>query len=207
MYKWGILCMLTALVVILAIQYYMFGTYEGYTDNVIPPTGPVMAAPAAGCPMALPAIDVSGIASAVVAALRGAIPAPASGSLSAAPVIDVSGITAAVTTLPPTMPADDASPETTAAIPAASKQEMSKMIRALQHTVRSEMRKGRMEQLAGTAATAQATPSTLQGVEYGNGGSASGCPSTDSSSAANPVDMSQYVRKDSIPCWNCALDY
>lgn len=22
-----------------------------------------------------------------------------------------------------------------------------------------------------------------------------------------PKDMNEYIRKDSIPCWNCALDY
>lgn len=170
MYKWGILCMLTALVAILAIQYYMF---EGFTD--VPPAAPGTSAPATGTPAT--AVDLSGAA-------------------------DLSGVTIS-------MPADDATPETTAAIPAAWKQEWSKMIRDLQQVVRSEIKKGRMEQLAAAApAAAAATPSTLQGVEYAGGGCANGIiQPSDGSSATKPVDMSQYVRKDSIPCWNCNLDY
>lgn len=172
MYKWGILCMLTALVAILAIQYYML---EGFT-GAVEPAAPGTSAPATGTPAT--AADLSG-------------------------ATDLSGVVAAIA-----MPADDASPETTAAIPAAWKQEWSKMIRDLQQVVRSEIKKGRMEQLAGQPAAAAATPSTLQGVEYAGGGCANGIiQSSDGSGAANPVDMSQYVRKDSIPCWNCNLDY
>lgn len=196
MYKWGILCMLTALVAILTIQYYMFE--EGFTDAMAsaipkngltvhsdgftnaPPAAPGTSAPATGTPAT--AADLSGTA-------------------------DLSGVTIS-------MPADDATPETTAAIPAAWKQEWSKMIRDLQQVVRSEIKKGRMEQLAAAApaAAAAATPSTLQGVEYAGGSVAGGCANgiiqpSNGSSTTNPVDMSQYVRKDSIPCWNCNLDY
>lgn len=175
MYKWGILCMLTTLVAILAVQYYMFE--EAFTN--VPPAAPgtndsnAVNAPATGTPAT--AADLSG-------------------------ATDVSGVTIS-------MPADDATPETTAAIPAAWKQEWSKMIRDLQQVVRSEIKKGRMEQRLPSQAAA-ATPSTLQGVEYANGGCANGIiQPSDGSSATKPVDMSQYVRKDSIPCWNCNLDY
>jgi hypothetical protein len=33
------------------------------------------------------------------------------------------------------------------------------------------------------------------------------CPSNKDGSCPSMPDMSQYIRKDAIPCWNCALDY
>ena len=157
--------MLTALVAILAIQYYMF---EGFTNAVASPTV-AAAAPASGNPAVAP------------------------------PVTDVSGLLSALAA--PAMPADDATPETTAAGPAAWKQEWSKMLRDIQDVVRGEIRQARMAPVVNGAAnganakadgSGAATPATLQGLEH---------------SANCEKDMSQYVRKDSIPCWNCTLDY
>lgn len=168
MYKWGILCMLTALVAILATQYYMF---EGFTDVASSATV-AAAAPASGSP------------------------ASAADGSSAANLTDVSGAAAALTAAmaSPAMPADDATPETTAAGPAAWKQQWSKMLRDIQDIVRGEIRQARMAPVVNGAGSgaANSTPATLQGLEH---------------NANCEKDMSQYVRKDSIPCWNCTLDY
>ena len=174
MYKWGILCMLTALVAILAIQYYMF---EGFTDAAASPAAVALAAPASGSPADG---DGSGAAK------------------SAANATDLSGAAniAANALAAPAMPADDATPETTAAGPAAWKQQWSKMLRDIQDVVRGEIRQARMAPVVNGSGSgsgaAKATPATLQGLEH---------------SANCEKDMSQYVRKDSIPCWNCTLDY
>lgn len=51
----------------------------------------------------------------------------------------------------------------------------------------------------GTNDSANNSPSTTQGMEYGASsvkGINQGCP-----------DISQYIKKDAIPCWGCSLDY
>jgi hypothetical protein len=83
------------------------------------------------------------------------------------------------------------------------KQERAKLLRDIQEAVRTEL-------LADKKATiAHAQPIIKNGAE-------SSCPGLAQSSAeqqgkeaitARAVDMSQYIRKDSIPCWNCTLDY
>lgn len=91
----------------------------------------------------------------------------------------------------PDMPADDVSDASGGAAPlAAAKQELAKMLQDFQQMAKVKTTGERMfTPLPGE--TANATPALQQGSEYGGN-----CP-----------DMSQYVRKDAIPCWNCTLDY
>ena len=91
----------------------------------------------------------------------------------------------------PDMPADDVNDASGGAAPlAAAKQELAKMLQDFQQMAKVKTTGERMfTPLPGE--TANATPALQQGTEYG-----SNCP-----------DMSQYVRKDAIPCWNCTLDY
>lgn len=45
-----------------------------------------------------------------------------------------------------------------------------------------------------------------QGMEYSK--NSLGCSAGhDSDSESHTVDMSQYIKKDAIPCWGCSLDY
>jgi hypothetical protein len=120
------------------------------------------------------------------------IAAPANGMASVAPVAPMAADQSAMTIPVPDMPADDANSSTTAAPVAAAKQEMAKMLKDFQQVAKSKVTSERMmTPIAGDAA-APATPALQQGNEYDT----AGCP-----------DMSQYIRKDAIPCWNCTLDF
>lgn len=83
------------------------------------------------------------------------------------------------------------------------KQERAKLLRDIQEAVRTELLADKK------ITTANAQPLIKNGGE-------TSCPGLAQSSAeqqgkeaitARAVDMSQYIRKDSIPCWNCTLDY
>jgi hypothetical protein len=54
------------------------------------------------------------------------------------------------------------------------------------------------------------TDSTSQGKEYENScykDTEYRCPKNPDGSCPPLPDMSQYIKKDSIPCWGCSLDY
>ena len=54
------------------------------------------------------------------------------------------------------------------------------------------------------------TNSTAQGSEYENScykDTEYRCPKNPDGSCPPMPDMSQYIKKDAIPCWNCSLDY
>lgn len=54
------------------------------------------------------------------------------------------------------------------------------------------------------------TDSTSQGKEYENScykDTEYRCPKNPDGSCPSLPDMSQYIKKDSIPCWGCSLDY
>jgi hypothetical protein len=84
------------------------------------------------------------------------------------------------------------------------KQERAKLIRDIQEAVRTEL-----------LADKKITTANAQPLIKNSSDSSSCSVSTQSSAeqqgkeaiTARAVDMSQYVRKDSIPCWNCTLDY
>jgi hypothetical protein len=78
--------------------------------------------------------------------------------------------------------------------------------RATQHVNRGQMDNGQMDNSAQSA-------STMQGREYGRHSHKSECDNSDSDNSndmdngKNCPDMSDYIKKDSIPCWGCSLDY
>jgi hypothetical protein len=54
------------------------------------------------------------------------------------------------------------------------------------------------------------TNSTAQGKEYEDTcckGSEYRCPKNPDGSCPPVPDMTQYIKKDAIPCWGCSLDY
>jgi hypothetical protein len=54
------------------------------------------------------------------------------------------------------------------------------------------------------------TDSTVQGKEYENScykGTEYRCPKNPDGSCPPVPDMTQYIKKDAIPCWGCSLDY
>lgn len=128
--------------------------------------------------------------------------------------IVVSKLPSATATTTTTVPASTTVPAPTSidnVIPATSdldalahdKQERAKLLRDIQEAVRTELLADKK------ITTANAQPLIKNGGE-------TSCPGLAQSSAeqqgkeaitARAVDMSQYIRKDSIPCWNCTLDY
>jgi hypothetical protein len=54
------------------------------------------------------------------------------------------------------------------------------------------------------------TAATAQGKEYEDScykGTEYRCPKNPDGSCPPVPDMSQYIKKDQIPCWGCSLDY
>ena len=54
------------------------------------------------------------------------------------------------------------------------------------------------------------TDSTAQGKEYEEScykGTEYRCPKNPDGSCPPVPDMTQYIKKDAIPCWGCSLDY
>lgn len=49
--------------------------------------------------------------------------------------------------------------------------------------------------------------STAQGQEYSDSCSEYRCPKNADGTCPPIPDMSEYIKKDQIPCWGCALDY
>ena len=101
---------------------------------------------------------------------------------------------------------------------AMSLQQKSKILRDIQNAVKNEILSQRQiqpitpkEQMSKQLEkvqeqTEQNIPSNSiqQGKEYN---SCKSCPSNPDGSCPPVPDMSQYIRKDQIPCWNCTLDY
>lgn len=186
MYKWGITCMLIALVFILAFSYYS----EGF-DTV---------------PAAVATNGLSVAPSGVIAAAEFDRSEPKMPT--------------------PDMPADDvANPENSASVVANEKQEQSKLIRDIRDMLHNNILSDRALSTPIAKSDKPAEPvkpdnvsgfqsieskpsivnenatqknslgsSLTQGIEY-----AMGCPKM--------PDMSQYIRKDQIPCWNCNVEY
>lgn len=96
----------------------------------------------------------------------------------------------------PDMPADDArNPEDSASGIANEKQKESKLIKDVMQMLKSEINSNRIvAPMPNSDLKQNPSPLLQQGAEY-----VEGCPKM--------PDMSQYIRKDQIPCWNCNVDY
>jgi len=84
-------------------------------------------------------------------------------------------------------------------------QERSKFLRDIQDIVRTELLATKQITTANAqpvlSATATAPTASGQIAEQ------QGREAVTAREKACPKDMAQYIRKDSIPCWNCTLDY
>ena len=75
-------------------------------------------------------------------------------------------------------------------------QQKSDLLSSIQTIVRNELHTNRTmdtETQNGSDESCEDTHATSQGKEY--------------SAAHGKPDMSQYIKKDQIPCWGCSLDY
>jgi hypothetical protein len=86
------------------------------------------------------------------------------------------------------------------------------LLKDVQKAVRNELLSNRstMPILSGETRKSKDTDSTAQGKEYENSchkDSEYRCPKNPDGSCPPIPDMSEYIRKDSIPCYGCSLDY
>jgi hypothetical protein len=91
-------------------------------------------------------------------------------------------------------------------------QQRADLLRDVQKAVRNELLSHRstMPILSGETRKSQDTDSTAQGKEYENSchkDTEYRCPKNPDGSCPPIPDMSEYIRKDSIPCYGCSLDY
>jgi hypothetical protein len=121
--------------------------------------------------------------------------------------------TPGVSTLPSNIVIPEVSVSGTA-YDAMSLQQRSQILRDIQNAVKNEILTNRQTQVPQeTSGQSQIEPSQSQqnisnaiqqGQEYK---SCKACPTNPDGSCPPIPDMSQYIRKDQIPCWNCTLDY
>lgn len=87
------------------------------------------------------------------------------------------------------------------------------LLRDIQQAVRNEILVGRNTKPIISGETRKApsdTDATAQGQEYENNcykDTEYRCPKNPDGSCPPVPDMSEYIRKDAIPCWGCSLDY
>jgi hypothetical protein len=91
-------------------------------------------------------------------------------------------------------------------------QQRAEMLKDIQKVVRNEILANRSTKpiLSGETRQSNNTDATSQGQEYEDSchkGTDYRCPKNPDGSCPPIPDMSQYIKKDEIPCWGCSLDY
>jgi hypothetical protein len=95
---------------------------------------------------------------------------------------------------------------------AMSLQQRMDLLKDIQKVVRNEILASRNTKpiLSGETEHTADTNSTAQGKEYENSchkETEYRCPKNPDGTCPPLPDMSQYIKKDAIPCWGCAIDY
>jgi hypothetical protein len=137
----------------------------------------------------------------------------------------LSGVTeeprAPVPTPSPASPADSSTPKRNVVVPeislsgsaydAMNLQERMDLLKDIQKVVRNEIIAHRNTKPIIPGETRQDdTNSTAQGKEYESSchkDTEYRCPKNPDGSCPPVPDMTQYIKKDAIPCWGCTLDY
>jgi hypothetical protein len=203
--KATLMTLILILVVVISASYYV--NKEGFDDitasvigtQPIPATGTPTVAPipASGTPTVAP-IPASGTPTVA--------PSPATGTPSVAPI-----------------PASASTPQRVDIIPeisisgtgydAMTLQQRMDLLQKIQKDVRNEIIANRNTKPIISGETRQPTPSsdsTAQGQEYESScykDTEYRCPKNPDGTCPPMPDMSQYIKKDAIPCWGCSLDY
>jgi hypothetical protein len=91
-------------------------------------------------------------------------------------------------------------------------QERAELLKDIQKLVKNEVLANRSTQpiISGETRRSQDTDSTAQGREYEGScykDTEYRCPKNPDGSCPPVPDMTQYIKKDEIPCWGCSLDY
>lgn len=89
---------------------------------------------------------------------------------------------------------------------AQQKQERAKLLRDIQQVVHNEVA-SQKSMTKGAQAFFQQNPDGSSIYSDGSPSEKQGCEMYGVRPKWCPKDMNEYIRKDSIPCWNCTLDY
>jgi hypothetical protein len=89
---------------------------------------------------------------------------------------------------------------------AQQKQERAKLLRDIQQVVHNEVA-SQKSMTKGAQAFFQQNPDGSSTYSDGSPAEKQGCEMYGVRPKWCPKDMNEYIRKDSIPCWNCSLDY
>jgi hypothetical protein len=95
---------------------------------------------------------------------------------------------------------------------AMSLNERAELLKDIQKLVKNEVLANRSTRpiISGETRKSQDTDSTAQGKEYEEScykDTEYRCPKNPDGSCPPVPDMTQYIKKDAIPCWGCSLDY
>jgi hypothetical protein len=92
---------------------------------------------------------------------------------------------------------------------AMSLQQRSELLKDIQQVVKNEILANRQTEIIPSQSNTNSTDSTQQGKEYNIKKQNTVKDVKEQSNVDCPLipDMSEYIRKDAIPCWNCTLDY
>jgi hypothetical protein len=201
------------LIVVIAMSYYT--NKEGF-DNIT--------AAAAGSNIATPLIPISAIQT-VEPISDPAAPIPATGTPTTpgapAALIPATG-TPTIQPIPASGSAPAATPARVDIVPevtisgvgydALTLQQRADLLRDIQKTVRNDIMANRAMKpiISGETRQSKDTDATAQGQEYESSchkDTEYRCPKNPDGSCPPLPDMSQYIKKDAIPCWGCSLDY
>ena len=90
-------------------------------------------------------------------------------------------------------------------------QQKSELLKDVQQLVKNEIISQRQTtHINNNSSNAGDSESTQQGKEYNKSckkNCEGPCPRNKDGTCPPVPDMSEYIRKDQIPCWNCTLDY
>ena len=91
-------------------------------------------------------------------------------------------------------------------------QQRSELLKDIQKVVRNEILASRSTKpiISGETRQSNDTDATSQGQEYEDSchkGTEYRCPKNPDGTCPPIPDMTQYIKKDAIPCWGCSLDY
>lgn len=89
-------------------------------------------------------------------------------------------------------------------------QQRAELLKDIQKVVRNEVLASRNTTPLVNGGNGKVTESVSQGQEYENScykDTEYRCPKNPDGTCPPIPDMSQYIKKDEIPCWGCALDY
>ena len=91
-------------------------------------------------------------------------------------------------------------------------QERSELLKDIQKLVKNEVLANRSTKpiISGETRKLPDTDSTAQGKEYEENcykETEYRCPKNPDGSCPPVPDMTQYIKKDAIPCWGCSIDY